>query len=742
MRKRLNDKGSALVTVIVACAVIGLLAVVSLWASLINYQMKITDTKVKSNFYSAESVLDQICVGLQSNVSDAYNKAYTTTMQKYSALSEDERNNMFIREYVENICLALKSTTVGDRNYNMSLLKSYVDSSLLDNTTYPYAEITSLTASDDSGDGLMSTYDTGVVLKGIKVVFVDDEGFSSVIETDISLNIPEMKFVTAEDMPDTFSYSMIANSGIDFTEPGSNVNVNGSVYAGSPYAVSVSNPEVMSFNLKDIGIKLTLADSKYLIAEGTINISDSSVFSVAADNQLWTDNIQVGGGTDVHLSGSSYVSDDLTLGGNSPKVYLGEGGVGRYVGYGNNTNRAADSSAIIINGKNSTLDMSGLDDLFVAGYSFIQTSSIANDRAVSYEDNNDVRMGESISLKGNQIGYLIPGECIGVDSSGKSLYNRNPITYAEYTAIMDDDDYMEVDDSIVSPKTGHKLSYYLENGESISDCVTTVFVPTNSGQESDGLVYYYISLSPQTASLYYNDYYSENTEKLNTYADFFANVINSNDAASRVYTAGKFSLYESDELKLYGTNELDVDDEIALLENTYTALNSTLTTNYQSGNGAAYGQTVFENIIDTAKLLEVTNGQPSGKRKVNFTGSAGDIMTAVLVNGDYTYSSETQEGGNLRLIVATGDVDVNANFTGTIICLGKLSVNGSCNIKNEDQEKMKKLLTADIDGTNFLYHIFDEGSSYIVSLTGGNGDASNTSIAYSDIITFKNWTKK
>ena len=742
MRKRLNDKGSALVTVIVACAVIGLLAVVSLWVSLINYQMKITDTKVKSNFYSAESVLDQICVGLQSNVSDAYNKAYTTTMQKYSALSEDERNNMFIREYVENICLALKSTTVGDRNYNMSLLKSYVDSSLLDNTTYPYAEITSLTASDDSGDGLMSTYDTGVVLKGIKVVFVDDEGFSSVIETDISLNIPEMKFVTAEDMPDTFSYSMIANSGIDFTEPGSNVNVNGSVYAGSPYAVSVSNPEVMSFNLKDIGIKLTLADSKYLIAEGTINISDSSVFSVAADNQLWTDNIQVGGGTDVHLRGSSYVSDDLTLGGNSPKVYLGEGGIGRYVGYGNNTNRAADSSAIIINGKNSTLDMSGLDDLFVAGYSFIQTSSIANDRAVSYEDNNDVRMGESISLKGNQIGYLIPGECIGVDSSGKSLYNRNPITYAEYTAIMDDDDYTEVDDSIVSPKTGHKLSYYLENGESISDCVTTVFVPTNSGQESDGLVYYYISLSPQTASLYYNDYYSENTEKLNTYADFFANVINSNDAASRVYTAGKFSLYESDELKLYGTREMDVDDEIALLENTYTALNSTLTANYQSGNGAAYGQTVFENIIDSAKLLEVTNGQPSGKRKVNFTGSAGDIMTAVLVNGDYTYSSETQEGGNLRLIVATGDVKVNANFTGTIICLGKLSVNGNCNIKNEDQEKMKKLLTADIDGTNFLYHIFDEGSSYIVSLTGGNGNASNTSIAYSDIITFKNWTKK
>lgn len=744
MRKRLNDKGSALVTVIIACAVIGLLAVVSLWASLINYQMKITDTKVKDNFYSAESVLDQICVGLQKNVSDAYNKAYNITMKKYSSLSEEERHNTFVREYVEAVCNALKSTSA-DRNYNMSLLKSYVDANLLNDATYPYAEITSISTQDSSGDGLMSTYDSGIVLKGIRVVFYDEEGFSSIIETDISLGIPEMKFVTAEDMPDIFSYSMIANTGIELagTDNSSvNVNVNGSVYSGSPYAVDMTNQNAMSLNLKINGSKLTLSDSKYLIAEGTINIGDSCGFSIAADNQLWTDNIVVGGATDVRLRGSTYVSDDLTLKGNSPKVFLGEGGAGRYVGYGNNSERASDSSAIIINGKNSTLDMSGIDDLFVAGYSFVQTSSIANDRAFSYEDNNDVRMGESISLKGNQVGYLIPGECIGVDATGKSLYNRNPITYREYATITEDDNYVQVDDSIVSSKTGHKLSYYLENGESINDCITTVFVPTNSGQAEDGLVYYYISLSPDNATKYYNDFYSENKDKLTTYADFFANAITSNDAASRVYTAGKFSLYESDELNLYGTRAQDVSDEIALLEHTYLALNSTLSANYQSGNGVAYGQTVFENIIDTNKLISVTSGQPRGKRKAIYTDSDGTVLTAVMVNGDYDYTSENQEGGKLRLIIATGDVNVVSDFTGTIICLGQLNVKGSCNIKNEDIEIMKKLLTADIDGTNYVYNIFDDGSSYVVSLTGDTGESASTAIAYSDIIKFKNWTKK
>ena len=740
MRKRLNDKGSALVTVIVACAVIGMLAVVSLWISLTNYQMKITDSKVKDNFYSAEYVLDQICTGLQGDVSKAYTVAYTRVMQKYSILDEEGRNNSFTREYVNTLCDELKSSTAGDRNYSMDILESYVEASLLDTNSYPYAKITSTSASGNSNDGLMSTYDTGVVLKGIKVEYVDDEGFSSIITTDISLGIPEMKFITSEDMPDIFSYSTIANSGVELNGEKSNVSFKGSIYSGSPFAVNVANRDDMSFNLKDIGIKLTLSESKYLIAEGTINISNTSEFSIASDNQIWTDNIEVGGGANVHLRGSTYVADDLTLNGNQPNVYLGAEGSGRYIGYGNKTDNASDSSAIIINGKNSTLDMSGLDDLFVGGYSFIQTSSIMNNNGIA---NNDVRMGESIALKGDQIGYLLPGECIGVEN-GKSLYNRNPITYVEYDKIVNDDKYTEVDENVVSTKTGHALKDYMDDNESVADCVSTVFVPTGSGQANDGLVYFYISLSSDSAARYYTDYYAENKDKLNTYADFFANVIKCNDSASRVYTAGKYSLYESDELSLLGTEIMDVDDEITMLQHTYTALNSTLSPAYDRGNSIAYGKTVFENLIDIDVFNILTSGQSGGKLKVNYSAGAGEVMTAVVVDGDYTYNGENSEGGKLRLIIASGDVTLNSDFKGTIICLGKVKVNGNCNISNEDVEQMKKMLTANINEQYSLYNVFIDGRAYIVSVSGGSGAASSgdTDIAYSDIIKYKNWTKE
>ena len=45
-----NNKGSAFVMVLVILAIVGILAAVALWVSLVNYQMKLTDVKVKNNF--------------------------------------------------------------------------------------------------------------------------------------------------------------------------------------------------------------------------------------------------------------------------------------------------------------------------------------------------------------------------------------------------------------------------------------------------------------------------------------------------------------------------------------------------------------------------------------------------------------------------------------------------------------------------------------------------------------------
>ena len=54
--RRTDNKGSAMVVVIIAMAFIGILASVLMYMSLLNYQMKVNNLKAKDNFYSAETV--------------------------------------------------------------------------------------------------------------------------------------------------------------------------------------------------------------------------------------------------------------------------------------------------------------------------------------------------------------------------------------------------------------------------------------------------------------------------------------------------------------------------------------------------------------------------------------------------------------------------------------------------------------------------------------------------------------
>lgn len=85
-----------------------------------------------------------------------------------------------------------------------------------------------------------------------------------------------------------------------------------------------------------------------------------------------------------------------------------------------------DSSAIIINGREASLDMSNIRELMLAGTAYINTQAIVNSSGVGTENSN-VPMGESISVKGDQIAYLVPPECIGTSGDGadaKSLYQQ------------------------------------------------------------------------------------------------------------------------------------------------------------------------------------------------------------------------------------------------------------------------------------------------------------------------------
>ena len=775
--RRKDNRGASFVMVIVAMAIVAILAVTILWIALANLQMKTTDEKNTDNFYSAEGVLDQICTGLEGDMSVAYTEGYSKVMQSYKTkgnadINEANRQASFVTTYVA----ALRSRLADPNDakgltYNMDKIKGYVDSSLSKTDSsgkpvYPYAKVTSVSTPQ------LKTYQNRTVLEGIKVEYTDEKGYKSIIQTDISLSVPTMSFTASGGVPELFTYSLVGNTGLEIGAGAHNVNLGGNLYAGNDSTgMSVLIPN---------NTKLRVDNASYMIADGNIEIGNpnsnragthnESTLSIDKQCQLWTNNINVNGAK-VSLEGTTYVSDDMTLKGSGSTVTLGrdENGKstdGKYVGFGNSDTSSAESSAIIINGRESTLDMSGIKELMLAGNTYINRASMVKVNG-NDKENKDVAMGESISVKGNQIAYLIPAECIGTDGDGaeaKSVYYKNPLSYSEDVAITskgsDNQQYTVININVVSSKTGKPLSYYLsqylsaDQMKNTDNYIRKVYAPSN-GSENDGLVYYYLNMPVKQASQYYEDYYnidhSSADSRLQKYTAFYTKAIQVNDAAS-IYTSGDYSLYDGSNLSLLKgiVDGVDMDAQSIELKNTYTALRKRLITSYNSLPPTAETASLFTNIVHEDNLQTFTKNEAGKKLEVTttYTGkyNKDETYKAVVVDGDYTYpQSDSKENKNVRIIVATGNVTINADFTGTIIAGKKIFVNKQCTVSNCPQEIFKALLLKEVKTGSqamHLYDVFDDGADYLGGITktaaNGSGDAD---IDYSSLITYQNWKK-
>jgi len=225
-----------------------------------------------------------------------------------------------------------------------------------------------------------------------------------------------------------------------------------------------------------------------VIVPGTMAVMDEGTLSVygkngslTAESEIWTDNIVLGGasekkevtdaletkteysGASAILKANAYVKDDTELNASGSNFSLN----GSYFGYGDSTERDErvfvptvdaknfqvtyyegweeltenrghyNSSAIIVNGQQSTLDLEQTETIYLAGRSYIELSkdvtpveedvtvgeetkkTVSETYAFLPETNNfltadaddtvslrDYKTGESISLKTNQLAYI------------------------------------------------------------------------------------------------------------------------------------------------------------------------------------------------------------------------------------------------------------------------------------------------------------------------------------------------
>ncbi len=762
-----DNKGSAIVMVVIALAFIAILGVTIMWMSMANFRMKVTDQENKQGFYTAETVLEQIRVGLQGDASLAANSAYSVIMQNYSAWDEAKRESEFKKEFKKSLEAIIQDpSNIG--HYSMDHLKGFIDGSI--NVSIDPG---------NPGNPRRYMYGTGnienianegwLVLKGITLEYTDDKGFYSEISTDIMISAPSTAFVDTSSFPPVFRYALIADDGLEIGN--SPLNVNGSIYVGDGGINTIR--------------RVNLKSDEYIVSKGPLNLGISSDVSVSA-NVLYASDITVKDGK-LNIKSNARVADDLTLMGNTPEVTLTR----TYTGFGGSLDDASKSSAIIVNGLSGKLDMSALDNMVVAGRSFIGTKRASEADTLTTDvadwdtlssNNANIMMGETVAVKGNQLAYLIPDECIGVYNN-KTVIGKNPITVTEYNSMISNYYTYQIPGdptSSIVPRTGFELvavnkSIGSMGNKMLSDytgagaaAFQTIFAPSN-GQT---LVYFYVKFADnESANRYAIDYYRFHKDKMDRYLEVYADELLLPSSRDKIYTdAGTVSRNATSkgrgEAHLLTTSQRN---ECSNYEKIYTALCTNLTENMDKLTADQLSKGVYDNIVVSENQIRTFTGNGGTKKFKNAAGNVVAVITdsassiscfdgngnSVTANG-YAYSG-SEISPDLRVIVATHDIVLGADFDGIIIANGKVYIDvatGGSEVNmtgaGEDPAKRQEIIDvlqqlydpsgADPNATVRPIDFFINGSAYIAGAS-----ASGSGLGVVDIensVIYQNWVKK
>lgn len=735
-RKKLNNKGMALVMVIVVIALVAIFASVLMSLALVNFKMKMTEREAKKNFYSAEEVLDQIHIGLEEVVSDAINEAYAKAMQTYKvdSFTEKYRVAQFKLDYmtaVENVL----DGSLSDDKYDVDALVDMLGAELKTKYDPDNGPLKIRCTLGDEVKNLEATT-RGLILKNLSVEYTDGDYYSC-ITTDICIGYPEVELNEATVIPNVFDYSIIAHEKVTFDA--CTATVTGNVYAGEEGVELVTDADVEVDN------------ANYFVTKGETVVNGTTTLTLQGDG-FWTKGIRVDDSGKLSTDGDVYVQDDLTLSGKNGYVTL----VGNYYGYGDGKETeegiAAGNSAIVLNCKNATLDMNGLDTLMLCGNAYINGASIKIDNGDLSENatyNADqIMMGTSVAMKTDQIAYLAPTECLGTvmeNGQTKVLAGRNPMSEEEYdawfntyTSIIG---YKKLDENVAVSALKAPLSSYGLTSASFRTIFKTV--------GSETICYVYLKFdSAEQADRYYRDYMAACEERMEKYLKKYNNNVLFDRASSRQLTSGNVLTYSRsngyvEPIKGTITDSMDSDDKKTLdqqksvMVKNYTALCSKLSTNYNGLTEAERGKDVYENLIlqSAVENIGVTEYELNG-------------MTALIGDNNDAEDVAVKVGSNVpgrescKLVIVSGDVEVSGSFAGLIIAGGEVKVSAGTGVTlTADSAAVTKLLQHKPEGLNgltLMENYFIDGAKYVMK---GNSLNDSAYVNLDKVITYINWTK-
>ena len=789
-----DNRGSGLIMVLIMVAFLSILTAILMVAAYGGYQMRLEDRQGKNNFYTAETVLDEINVGLQEEVSKALSTAYQEVMVNYSLYETPaKRNEKFYEIYYKELQKALQKDELHTAQYDPVKLRGYLSPELLgdgrpsegvtaDGSRANFGTYGTIIESvydhtpdaENPDDGIytLALKSDGIVLKDLKVTYVNQQGYVSIITTDIRLALPAINFSQSATFPDLNRFCLIADEGLyaGNTKASGSVAVYGNVYAktmslGAQTAGGMNfiPGGKISFEKPWTGTGAASEEASLVVCRENVQVSGAGV--ATEGSTLWSRDIVLDS-AELSLDGETYVQNDLKLNGQGSSATL----KGTYTGFGTSAEDNSKSSAIVINGRDSSLDLSALSSLNIGGHSFVATAGAGRDGSVHDADDvvEDILMGESVAVKSNQLIYLVPPEALGCEKLsdgfvGESVFRSNPMKIEQYQEIKNNPDkYVLLDAKRSIEALGDRsLSDYMKKqaiaggGEEYRPIV--IVKPTNAGS----LVYCFMQFKDEeAANRYFRDYYQVNAQTVDKYTRIYADAIrmpDTEDSTLYLHLAGNVLAYEpgaettvTNATDSYGERKRA--QELGVIrDETFKALTTKMVSDMTQLSVEEQNRTVFHNIInvDAVKNMIHHFKENALSNKAVLTTEDGS-MAVLLCDGDYTIDNSTPD--NIRMVVALGNVEIEKDFRGLVMAEGTITVcdaadvDGKVELKSLSLEEFTELLKikqkyASENKDYYVLGIFWDGASYAYH-TGVGVDYGTKEVSIEDLIVYERWSKK
>lgn len=678
------------------------------------------------------------------------------------------------------------SMTLNANNFK-TLLNSYIsvddtndaikNSILAGDFHYPYvSSVGSCTYTVDYTDSSIYIFNAN----NVKVEYITEDGYRSQLTFDIGIKLPisNINFTAATQtinaVPALGDYSLIADNGIKI-DSNKQVMIDGKVYAGGGGILAKDSSR-------------TTFIGEQVVTRSDVTTEKQTQITFSGATQLWCNNITIPKnytasgfsqpchGVTINLNGSAFVKNDLKINGASSNVHIS----GVYNGYSNKgiSDLSKDeSSAIIVNGPHSNLTLNS-SYIYLAGRSYIVYDGTTEE---------PYRTGESLSFKGDQEVYLVPPSAVNeaagtvVGNPCSSIAAVNGTKLAQYlTTKYFAKSLLSASNPYVTKNVGGQYFIYLNFKDAKASADYMYWILASETDFTATMTGLGMSAEDIEEALKQKNYMKTlievNLKNLDQQTSGFiapsgsitssgtiveaeVNGTTAKTGSAVSMAADTKQLVTTDLINRYTvlTNVLDM--PVYSLESTSFAGSIPNSFTGQSGKTVeydkicGYGSTVGERLVSRADIITAA-GASASEGVVSLGGNVRKYGTGdypiIVANGGYTFNSSSGFKGGI--IVAIGNVNVEADYDGLIIALASDANTGNININND--VNISNTINAASLVESVCNQISDTGAEALIKVfrgtrTGGGSPGGVPteekieidSIRYNQLVYFDNWKK-